>query len=347
MVTMTVSGSSHDESEGASAQTFCASLPFVGTRAIRGRELRILRRRARRLRIRGLLFLAASPVAFASGLTFAVLGCDAQASVLYAPLMALSMVLVFGGTGLSLLLAHDSFALSRQYREVMRVGHVRRFSGTIRCNDPTDLSVQRLVRARLATPDCEEHYDIELLPLADMLYSVNGTRLRKRIRVYPTAVVVTPRDTIELAVPPDWHAPNLPFVPKRRRQSHEETEQILRYVRRIRRLIWLPPLVFVYIWALVTGDVLYEYVGLSRGTCITIFVAGAVGLVGFFLSRAWRHGSRMRADAEFGWIIIVPPHKYTDKTGAEHVQEETVEILPASGALWTIDGRPAGWRHNR
>jgi hypothetical protein len=49
-----------------------------------------------------------------------------------------------------------------------------------------------------------------------------------------------------------------------------------------------------------------------------------------------RGGARIRADADLGWLIITTVNDDPDAP--------VVEWLPVSKLVWTINGKPAGWR---
>jgi hypothetical protein len=337
-----------DQLEKKSEGTFCAGLPYVGTRPLKAAETQTLARRARWLSDVGVVLLALSPILFVSALVFGVILLEKVPRFESGP--APFSVLCFFGliapVAAAFLVGYDARSKARYYGEARAFRCVRCFAGTM-SEDPTDHSQRVLVRAGLIQPDSKEHCQIELFPSNDVVYSVNGVRVRKLIRVDVTTAAARPEDVAEYAVPVDWQSDDLPFEPQRRRQSADETDEIIYYARRVRRRMWISPLLFVYLWALVVGDFLYETVKLSSSLCWAIFFAGAIALFGLLLSGPWRHTRQCKTDAGLGWVIIVPPHKHTERDGTEKTQKETIEVLPVSGAVWTIDGRPAGWRRKK
>lgn len=337
-----------DQLEKKSEGTFCAGLPYVGTRPLEPAETQTLARRARWLSDVGFVLLALSPILFVSALVFGVILLEKVPRLESgpAPVSCLCFFGLLAPVAAAFLVGYDARSKARYYREARAFRCVRRFAGTM-SEDPTDRSQRVLVRARLIRRGSEEHCQIELFPSNDVVYSVNGVPVRKRIRVEITAAAARPEDVAEYSLPVDWQSDDLPFEPQRRRQSADETAEILHYAHRVRRWIWIPTLFFVYLWALVVGDFLYETVKLSSSLCWALFFAGAIALSWFLLSGAWRQALKYKADADLGWVIVVPPHKHTEKDGTEKTKKETIEVLPVSGALWTIEHKPAGWRRKK
>jgi hypothetical protein len=223
---------------------------------------------------------------------------------------------------------------------------VRRFAGTVPSKEYWDASLKALARAKLVHGDLQGQREFELLGDDDAVFGVNGAPARKYVKIVSITASPRPTDAVEFAVPSEWYSGHVPFEPHRRRQSAEEADGIRGYARGFWRRLWIVPILFLFPGGALR-DFLYGSLKLPLSICPGMSAAGAALLSGLVLFRPWREARMLKADAEFGWAIIVPPHTYTDKRGVQRTQQETVEILPISEALWTIEGNPAGWRHRR
>jgi hypothetical protein len=257
-------------------------------------------------------------------------------------LFSISCIALVVPAAIVFLVGREARSRARGYRRARILGYVRRFAGTAHTDDPTDRCLLALVRAKLIRPDSRDYCELELFPLSNVVYSVNKVTIRKYLRLQVRTAAARPQDAVEFAVPSEWLSREVPFEPQRRRQSQQETAEILRYWRGIKRRMWLSPLCFTLVCYC-----LYQLVRVAHPTAPVLFLAIAVSLAGFLLFRNWQQARHFKADADVGWVIIVPPHRYPDKDGSEKAEDRTLEVLPQSGAIWTIDGRPSGWRRKR
>jgi hypothetical protein len=333
-----------DHSDKTSEEVFCAGLPYVGNRRLEPDECLSLARRQRWLRLKGLFSSALSPICFISGLMFIVVNLDSAPPTggVSNSLVAVGSLAVLAPTAIVYLIGREARSRAQGYRRARIFGYVRRFAGTAHMDDPTDRCLLALVRAKLIQPDSREHCELELLPLSNVVYSVNRVPIRKYVRLEVRTAAARPQDAVEFAVPSEWLPGEVPFEPQRRRQSRQETAEILRYWRSIKRKVWLSPLYFTLVCYC-----LYQLVRVAYPTAPVLLSAAAISLAGFLLFRNWQQARHVKADADLGWVMVVPPHTSTDKNGTDKEEERTLEVLPRSGAIWTIDGRPAGWRRKR
>ncbi len=304
-------------------------------------------RRADRLRLTGALFMLLCAVLFFCGLVVLVIlsGRVPEPEAGGGVLDRVCSIAMVVALPVAFLVGRDAHSRSRGVRDALRVGYVRRFAGTAYGSDPTDDSFRRLVHAKLIEFGSIEHCELELFPLSNAVYAINNLPIKKYLRLRVGTAAAWPEDAADCPVPAHWHLADAPVEIRRRRQSPEETRELLLHARSVRRRLWFVPVASVVLCAPV--GFLYEAGILPRSISILIFVAGATTLSGFVLFRGWRRASKDRADADLGWIIIVPPHHYTDEDGTQRRQNHPIEILRESGALWTINGIPAGWRREK
>src|SRR5207245_1246055 len=213
--------------------------------------------------------------------------------------------------------------------------------------------LRHLVEIGLLQRDSPAPQWFEVLPRSGLLWQANGARPRPWIRVMePEAVEVAATPSFaalaaEWAEPVVRHGRTLEALRVGQRElSADELRELKQHVRREVRsiLVWAVPLnvwfgTALALW-LPTGD-------FPRGFEGVWFLLLGLGTVGndLFLIPRIRGLRRSARDARIGRVVIVrQPVFDDDEPEEEPAPSATIELLPVSEDVWTIDGQPAWWR---
>jgi hypothetical protein len=228
-------------------------------------------------------------------------------------------------------------------RRLRKAEYVRRFEGPLQgWVDPSDVSLRTLLEMGLLDPENEEPVVLELLSDRDELYSVDGVRVWKEVPIGVTRAARAPAEPIVLDVPADWAEDGEQPDLWRRRPSQEELDEIAGYARvDWRTLLRILPAAVLLPWVML-GPLLSAF-NVPWQTAVWVVVAAEAALMAVlaYLDSADRR--RLRADAEFGWVLVVPTTVHASEED-EPGPGPVVEVLPVTERVWTIDGKPAAWR---
>ncbi len=331
-------------------ECLCAGLPFQDTRPFEAKDLEILRRWRRHLHIRALIWLLAIPLPVVFPLAF---GWAEESLRLYprgglfSAILSVSIFAAMLGAAWAILCARENFSCARKLKRCARQGGVRRFQGIIRWHDTSDASIPILASSGLLSRDANETTTLELFSEQDAVFQVNGRTATRWINVRVTRGATRPESPVELAVPPQWYQAGPGVELERRRLTPAEVEEVRQYGRV--KLPWISAVSSVILMLWIGGHVDNLVVRWLSGPRFSGLL-GAAALISIPVVRRFRHARRIaelyRHDAEDAWAIIVTPNAVGEGAASAETREaRQFEFLPATQAMWTIDGRPAGWRN--
>ena len=326
---------------------FCAGLPFVGLRDISPGEEEILKQESRSnsaytvvwLVLAGLSIVA--PLLIAVGLSLLFTFSSAAENVLVVLIVAVSLA----GFTVTLILADKAFRRYRITKRTLSQGRLRIFQGSIDDEDPTDQERERLVEIGILEPHKTVPLTLELHALDDVIFTRNDSRPRKWIAVGLTTAAPIPRNAARFNVPSEWEIP-MDGSFERRRLTLSEKKELMDYARHIRRWRWLQ--IFLGVWF--AGSLIRliaMLAGLETETTIQIWVVIAVAGSGLWYWWQDRKARIFDEDAELGWALAFDAEHSSSIVEIDRAFTGEVEVLPASGLIWGIKGKPAAWRRQR
>lgn len=188
----------------------------------------------------------------------------------------------------------------------------------------------------------------EALPRSQALLSVNGRPIRRWLAVPIAEATAPPAAPVRLAVPKtlaDKLDPSLSV--ERRRLSAGELDELARHIGRLKApsgtLVLLIALTALGLGlALSAGESFDKMV--PRDVAYAALVAVALGLNTWVYVRARRLANRLERDQKDEWVVIVAKETASHSLAGGSAQPLVVEMLPASGVVWTENGQPGGWR---
>jgi hypothetical protein len=320
---------------------YCAGLSFVGSRELADTEHGQLSRRCNRLLIDCFAWLVVVPFLVPVSLGICLRVFVRSMDAFGAALAVLGILTLFIGLPVGLLRARDIARRRRMLKRTIEIGSVRCFEGQFNDDDWTDLTRQAVKRTGLA------HWDglnrLELLASSDVLYRLNKSEPRKWTPVELTAAAPAPVSPARFAMPRDWEGASESIEMTRRRLTEEERRELSSYARRVRKNRWIyavPVFFFARIIAVFSSKLASSEV--RTGVAITLGVAA----FGYLFFRSTREASRWEFDAQYGWLGVVQPAEDHDLHTADAKIRPPMEVLPGSGAVWTIGNKPAGWRRH-
>ncbi len=340
----TISTSQESNDHGS---VLCAGLPFVGWRDISHGEKEILNQEARSdstytvvwLALAGLSIVA--PLSIVVGLSFVIAFSPAAENVLAVLIVAVSLV----GFTITLILADKAFRRSKIARRTLSQGRFRIFQGSFDNEDPTDHERERLVAKGVLAPGQTESITLELHADDDVIFAKNSSRPQKWIAVDLTTAAPIPQHAARFNVPSEWEIAAEGSFERRRLMSSEKAE-LLDYARQIRRWRWLQ--MFLGVWFV--GSLIRliaKLTELQTETAIQLWVVLATAGSGLWYYWQGRKARIFDEDAELGWTLILGAEHAAAIAETDRVFTGEVEVLPASGLIWGIKGKPAAWRRRR
>lgn len=335
-----------ESAQAPSGPPRCAGLTLAARRALSREERLALRRRARGYRLQAVALLMTLPVMVTSvvaATSLAGMTPDRLGPVGSAVWAAAFLLGLLVGLPVTLLVARDWYKRGSRLVQAMGNGEVLRFEGQINWHDWTDRSVAQLVRHNLLTLNDDAVCRLEVFSETHGVYSVNGTVPKRLLQVEVTRTASRPENPRELAVPASWYQTAPPRHLERRRQSDEEADELVAYANRFPKTE--AQIRFVLVHLIVAGMAVgmgwhFRHVFGTFGLAVAltgalVYLVRALKL----LWRARRLANLYLADAQLGWVLIALPQP------GEEPRPGPMEFLPVSGQVWTIAGRPAGWRN--
>lgn len=365
------SGSAASASSPASLSEtteWCLGLPLVANRPLMPEEVAGLQSEANRLRGTGCALGCASPLVFLFPLLFlAGVGDWLHRFPTLDAVITLCVLLLFLPAALLFLKSSDALKRSRGLRKDAIVAFVKRFSTT---NDSSTPAAQAASVAPPATetnlsaaspsgaPNC-----IEVLPCSHRLWKVNDEPVLKWAEAN-WSEVAEPSPFAAMAA--NWVEPLAPRPPeavgsltplaeqrgKRELTAAEQEEVRCRIRRTWQRPLWPTLLLSAWFWiplvaCLLTGTPL-------RPEPSAYMLLAFVMLSYYRLTVGVQIARRLNIDLRTGETVILRIPFGMLRAGnlagpaavAGNDDEPTivVEVLPASGLIWTEAGRPASWR---
>jgi hypothetical protein len=324
-------------------------LAFVSERLLSSEEVDAVRVRSRRLRLRALAVMALELAVIAAiVITPAIIpegwvDSGSFEAALFFALVVLFLLAILLGLPLAILTMRDTYWHGRMLKRALGDGVVSRFEGQINWHDWTDPAVARLVKAKALSHGEEAPCTLELFSRLSYVYAFNGAPVSRLIPLEPVRAAERPERPIELAVPASWYDQAPPEALERRRQSAAETDELVSYARQFRDTpaivrylgihLTVVMLICVFNWSS------YPTVGMRGVIPSAVIVVLYLTHMARQLLRERRLSMLYWADAQLGWVLIAPSDE-VDESGSG-----LTEFLPVSGLVWTIAGRPAGWRN--
>lgn len=324
---------------------YCAGLSFVGSRELTDTERGKLRRRSNRLLVDCIAWLVVVPFVVPVSLGICLRVVVRSTDDFAAALAVLGIATLFIGLPVGFLRTRDIARRHRMLKRTIEIGSIRCFEGQFNDEDWTDLTRQTLKRTGCAHLDGLNR--LELLASSDVIYRLNKTEPGKWYTVELTAAAAAPASPARFAMPRDWESASEGIEMTRRRLTEEERRELSSYARRARKNRWIyavPVFFFARIIAVFGSKLASSQV--RTGVAITLGVAA----FGYLFFRSTREASRWESDAEYGWLGVVQPAEDAAEGHDPHPADAKIpppmEVLPGSGALWTIRNKPAGWRRH-
>ncbi len=322
-------------------------MPFVGLRNISPGEKESLSHESRSgltytviwLTLAGLSIVA--PLSIVLGLSLIFTFSPSVEDVLAVLVIAVSLI----GFTISLILADKAFRRYIISKRTLSQGQIRIFKGDLDNEDSTDQERERLLKSGVLYIGQTESITLELHAVDDVIFAKNGSRLRKRIAVELTTAASLPQNAAKYNLPSEWELPSEDNLLRRRLTSNEK-EELLDYARQIRKWRWLQ--IFLGVWFV--GSlirIIAKLTGLETETAIQIWVVLAVAGSGLWYYWQGRKARIFDEEAELGWALVFNAEHAAAMAGTDRAFTGEVEVLPASGLIWGIKGKPAGWRRKR
>lgn len=327
---------------------FCAGLPMVGARSLTATEQSLLKQESRMHFGRALALSLIAPVSVIFPITVSA-SIDSSAAQpeflddVFATFLILSIFLI---APFSLYFASKAFERYRLIRRTLDAGVVRVFEGTSNNEDPTDTVRRLLLKKGLFSQTEAGGERIELYAADDVIYKVNGRRSRHWVEITLTMAALPPQSPAIFGAPIDWQLPKNDGRLVRRRITSGEKDEILSYARKIRRGTWLQILFGLWLMASLIKAIANSF-GLQPVTSVQIGIVLASIGSGVWFFRQGSVAEQYVDDAEGGWVVVLGAQQAQTLSEEEANFTANVEILPHSGALWIVAGKPAAWRRQK
>lgn len=238
----------------------------------------------------------------------------------------------------ALLMTRDIFKKWNALRVDLRESRVECFATDASPSSQAEISnVSKIVSTPTKT--------IEVLPRSGLIFLLDGIRTNHESYADITEAVAPPESASLYAIPHEW-ASGIAESKKeqsqfeRRRLTSGELDELAQHLRWWRPHSWaVLGFAAIFVMFLIAGVLNYVDGDPKRANDQSIFSILLVAGTSFFLLRSYVRGkrasNRLSHDHASAWVVVVEP-----KDGSQDRQE----VLPISGAVWTINGQPSGWR---
>ena len=264
--------------------------------------------------------------------------------------------LLFVGTIALFLAARYFLGDSRTLARDARRGYVQRYTGILPPADGVDSRLHSLLEAGLLKRDRAAPQWLEVLPHSGFLWQVNGARPRRWIPFMPPQPVEVAETPAFAAVAAEWTEPvsgdGTPVRAGQRELSPDEVRELRQQLRRALRvrLVWVIPC-NLWFWTVLVLGLREGHFPRPSGWAFwhdaaSFLLLGVVAILGDLvlvrgLREAWLHAR----EARIGQVVILRSPLVDDEAEeGTPTAWVTLELLPLSEAVWTIDGEPARWR---
>jgi len=279
------------------------------------------------------------PLSFGICLRVAI-GNTEQFGVLLA---ILGILALFVALPVGLLRARDLARRGRVVKRAAVAGSVRCFAGICTDDDWTDLTLQVMKRTGLA--QIGRLNRLELFPGSAVIYKLNDSEPKAWLAVGLTTAAAVPVSPARFEMPSDWERESEKVEITRRRLTDEERGELNGYSARLRKSRWMYVVPAFFVWRLAS---VFTFRLASADVRTGVGIVLGVAAFAFLFQRATRQAGRWDLDAECGWLAAIDPAENQQLDASHPDTPPPMEILPLSGAAWTIRSKPAGWRrHHR
>ncbi|MDB4974517.1 MAG: hypothetical protein JWN48_2858 [Myxococcaceae bacterium] len=321
--------------EPAEQHAWCAGLPSVEQpQMVEEERKRVVR--LRRQALRGALLCLLSMSLALVLLAFVELPLHVRS-----PLVLLS----FFGVPLSLAWAASGLLRARAYGRDLRAGRLLRFAGSLSAFDSLalDRDLAQLARRGVFAPEPGVEQDLVVLKDSCELLHANGQWAPRGVTLHISQVAAPPDDAVKLSLPQELRSDSANALDVgRRRFTAAELRELDGHAARMRKpgsaLFLLTPfaLSVVLVWA-------------GHGWALPPHLASAPLVLGMWFFalqtflRRLRFSSRLRTDAQLGWVVTVD-HDPNGVSDDPELPARGVESLLHARLDWTVNRRPATWR---
>lgn len=222
--------------------------------------------------------------------------------------------------------------------------HVRRFVGVIDKEDWTNGTYDVLKRTGHLREGEGRKTEVDLHAADDILFKINDNEVERWTFVELTKATAPPDSPARFKAPIDWVDPERKDDILRRRLTASERDEIYNYAKKIRRRRWWQLLIVAWLAAAVIRPVGIKIFELEFPAMFAIWAATTIPICAFLFYRQTHEAELYDEDRSDGWAVSLEPNQISTITDGEKHLTQAVEILPFSGATWTIGGKPAGWR---
>jgi hypothetical protein len=186
-----------------------------------------------------------------------------------------------------------------------------------------------------------ENQNLEVLPTSQWLLRQDGEAVAGFERAEIYEATAPPAEAPRYAVPRSWQEDlDEGLSVERRRLSPAELSELAAHITRLKR----PSFSLIFMAALLAVGLLGAWwMGIELSTQpLRELLSGLIWTFGlllnlWFYGRDLRLARRLEIDRGNEWVVI-----YEEED--EDKQRATVEVLPASAAMWTESGHPSRWR---
>ena len=330
-----VEGSLPAHLEPAEPHAWCAGLPSVEQPVMVDEE------RKRVTRLRRHAYQRACLLLVGSALVVSASAVPDLPAVLRSPLLLLS----FFSVPLSFAWATSGVLRARAYGRDLRDGRMWRFAGTLSTFDSLalDRDLAQLARRGVFAPEPGVEQDLVVLRDSCALLHANGKWAPEGVTLHISQVAAPPDDAVKLSLPNELRSETVNTLDVgRRRFTNAELRELRTHAERMRKpgsaLFLLTPFAFsvVLMWA-------------GHGWALPPHLASAPLVLGMWFFalqtflRRLRFSSRLRTDAELGWVVTVD-HDLRGLSDDPELPARGVESLLNTRLDWTVNRRPATWR---
>jgi hypothetical protein len=304
------------------ANEWYAGVPLQGTRKLLPEERYELQVQQGRFRFKGCVALLLAPALLAIALAVPLLMDLSFLSDSFVP--PLMLALMFMSTWL-LLVGRENVRYGRWLKADLRAGYLKQFG----------------------SPDAEQPTLLEVLPVSNRLWRMNGDILPTWANAPPVWVADVPEMAhvaAEWVLPVEGAPVDEPHT-NWRTLSSAEKQELTRHARRL-ALRLLPASLFFTAWfGILVGVALHEH-GVPPSSLQAIVLLMITLAINWGLIRHVLQSKRVVRDRDVGQIVVLRWLRQEENQAADSPPSLSppMEVLPHSRLIWTENGRAAHWR---
>ena len=248
------------------------------------------------------------------------------------------VIVAFVVLALGVLVVIERRKRARGLIQDLQKGRMLLFEGELTF-DIEDLTQAKLIEAKLLLND-EEKQSIEVLEASDRVYRVNGSPLRGWLKARVVDVALPPSDQEAYPRPIEEFELDMREEVARRTLSEEEKAELRGHYRRtMARLI---PAGFILLYFITLAFIRAGIPEAQQPPPSYYALGGLAALSLFAIATTLTGASAMRRDIVAGIVVMLDIDAGHEEASERH--KVSVETLPLSGKVWSIDGHPAQWR---